>query len=70
MTGGKGPKDAIGDDGPQGNNSGKNEIRKRFMTKNGFVMDRPPGQSEPMDGTIIKSQGMFKTTWSSCWKSY
>ena len=33
-------------------------------------MDRPPGKSEPIDGTIIKSQGMFKTTWSSYWKSY
>ena len=53
----KGPKDVIGNDEPQGSNSAKNEIRKRFITKNGFVMDRPPGQSEPIDGTIIKIRG-------------
>ena len=33
-------------------------------------MDRPPGQSESMGGTMIKMQGMFKTTWSSYWKRY
>ena len=30
----KGPKDVIGNDEPQGSNSAKNEIRKRFIYKN------------------------------------